>query len=339
MDGMDSFRRELAPLPDHSVRSLPRKAILVLGMDRSGTSLMTYIIHRLGAALPSDLVGASRGNPSGHWEPRRLVMLNHAILGRFQRCWNDPRPLPPSWFRSPAALNAVRHIATEIEQGYGDAPLLVIKDPRLCQLLPLYLEALASLRIQPLALLQVRPANEVAQSLTDRDGMPAGLSHLLWLRAITDAELYSRHLPRVWVTFAQVSSGWRDVVNRIADQLHLQWPVPPLAAADSIEHFVRSKPLRMAAQTEDELLTETWSAIQGAICNDDAAVQAGFDKVRRLLRNHDQLYGEAMEYHLGQLHGSTCWRITAPLRALKLWLRRIRAQVTSRWGCSPAAPV
>jgi hypothetical protein len=57
-----------------------RKAILVVGMSRSGTSLITHILHTPGATLPNDLIGPDRDNSFGHWEPRAMVDINSRIL-------------------------------------------------------------------------------------------------------------------------------------------------------------------------------------------------------------------------------------------------------------------
>ena len=137
-------------------RSRNRAAILILGVGRSGTSLLTNLLKVLGAALPEELLGAGRGNPLGHWEPRQLLALNEEILGVLGRTWHDPRPIPLSWFRSDAAYDFSKRLTIEIASGYGEAPLIVIKEPRICRLAPLYLDALDVLGIQPLIVHPIR---------------------------------------------------------------------------------------------------------------------------------------------------------------------------------------
>ena len=57
--------------------AVPRKrAILVAGMHRSGTSALTRVLNLLGAELPSDLMPAASTNPTGPWEAIELVALN-----------------------------------------------------------------------------------------------------------------------------------------------------------------------------------------------------------------------------------------------------------------------
>ena len=133
-----------APRP----RTAARDAILLMGMSRSGTSLCARLLNLLGAALPAELIGPRDSNPLGHWEPARLVALNDRILAKLGRTWDDPRPLPDGWAETRLAREAVQAIAGRIERDYADAPLPLIKDPRLCRLAPLYLAALETLDIR-----------------------------------------------------------------------------------------------------------------------------------------------------------------------------------------------
>ena len=57
-----------------------RVCLLVIGMHRSGTSALTHVLSLMGAALPQKLLGATLGNPMGHWEPVRLIEAHDALL-------------------------------------------------------------------------------------------------------------------------------------------------------------------------------------------------------------------------------------------------------------------
>jgi hypothetical protein len=306
-----------------------RKAILVVGMSRSGTSLITHILHTLGATLPDDLVGPNRGNPLGHWEPRALVDINDQILSHLGLAWDDPRPLPASWFRSAEAHDYSLRIMEQIEQDYAGSRLLLIKDPRLCQLLPLYGEALDMADIEVTVLLQVRPVAQVVRSLAERDAISPVTGGLLWLRSVTEAEWHSRHRKRIWLGFEQVTGEWRDSICRMARQFDVTWPVDPADVAERVASLLRPRSHDAeAVQAHAELralpFLRAWDAIEAGIAGDEAAAQAGFDVVRGSLQDADQLYSpiitDLMRRHAARLQAireSTCWRLTAPLRALK----------------------
>ena len=103
-----------------------RTAILVLGMSRSGTSLCSRILNILGAYLPDELLGPAPSNPYGHWEPKRLVLLNEQILQSFGRSWDDPRGMPAGWVGSRLGRRAIGQIAETIAEDYAGASLLLI---------------------------------------------------------------------------------------------------------------------------------------------------------------------------------------------------------------------
>jgi len=48
---------------------------------------------------------------------------------------------------------------------FGAAPLLVLKDPRVCRLLPFWRRLLARIGVEPCALIALRDPWEVARSL------------------------------------------------------------------------------------------------------------------------------------------------------------------------------
>jgi hypothetical protein len=314
----------------------PRRALVVLGMSRSGTSLLTHILHTLGARLPADLIGATHGNPLGHWEPRALVAINDAILLKLNRRWDDPRPIPEAWFRGREAYGFLQRIMAEITSGFGDAPLLVLKDPRVCRLLPLYLEAFDVLGIDPLVVLQVRPMMAVARSLADRDELDPSHSELLWLRSLVEAEWHSRCCARVWVGFEQLIADWRQSIDRIGATLGVSWPVDPDDATPLIgpvlkprlnhgsREIVGATKCIVGMGSHQPLSGQAWAAVAHGLAANELAAQAGFDAVRATLEDFDRMYepfltsiAQRHEAAFAAIRSSTCWRITAPLRALK----------------------
>jgi hypothetical protein len=273
-----------------------RKALVVLGMSRSGTSLLSHVLHALGAALPNDLMGADHGNPLGHFEPNGVVALNERILQAVDRAWNDPRPLPPRWFRSREAYLFLHEVTEQIEASYGDAALLVLKDPRLCRLLPLYLDALDVLDIEPLVILQVRPMEEVVQSLADRDEMQPDMAEFLWLRSVVEAEWHSRDCRRVWVSMGEVLADWPGTVRRVADGLRLEWPEATLTEIGSLlkprwRHHVGGPAAGVGGR---RLSAAAWAAVENGLSGDEPAARTGFDVVRGALQDLDRMYAPVL---------------------------------------------
>jgi len=81
------------------------------------------------------LVGATAGNPRGHWEPRAALCLNEAILYRHGSAGYDPtlRLHEEGAFdaeENAACIAKIRAYLTTLPA----APLLVIKEQRITEL-------------------------------------------------------------------------------------------------------------------------------------------------------------------------------------------------------------
>jgi hypothetical protein len=299
------------PSPEVSPESSPsrsRAAILVLGVARSGTSLLAHLLNILGGKLPEQLLGAGRGNPLGHWEPMRILELDDEILRKLGRTFHDPGPIPPNWFRSKEAYHFEERISKEIVSSYGDASLLLIKEPRICRLAPLYLDALDALGIEPLIILLVRHPVEVMQSFQKRDGGDMRTHELRWLRHLIESEEASRTCRRVWTSFDQVLDKWQETTQSIAQGLGINWPNEPELVAAEMTKIVRKRH-RHFQITHDPapvalgpLATRAWQAVGHALDGDETSARALFDELRIAINELDRLNlpeRECLETRLG----------------------------------------
>jgi hypothetical protein len=215
-----------------------RAAILVLGMHRSGTSALTWLVGRMGAALPSDAIDASDENARGYWESEALVKADDQLLRVCRSSWFDPRPL--DWSRLDASALASRkaRMREAIERGWGDAPLLAIKDPRQCRCVPVVADVLSAMGIEPRAVLMLRAPGEIARSLAARDGTAPDFAHLLWLRHMIDAERATRGMARIVVDYDGMLADWRATLTAIAPLVGRTGWLPEGDEAAAIDRFV-----------------------------------------------------------------------------------------------------
>jgi hypothetical protein len=248
---------------DDAMSAVPglRQAILVLGMHRSGTSAVTRVVALCGAGLPVRLMAPSPdNNETGFWEPQGVVDLHDEVLAAMGSSWSDVRGVPVEWFDGAVANGFRARLAALLADEYGDAALFVVKDPRLCRLLPLWLPVLAALQITPCVVVPVRHPLEVAASLQRREGFDAARAQALWRSHMLAAERDSRGLARCFVTYDGLLADWRGVVARIGALVGADWSAT--ADATAIEAFL-SAGLRHHAVSPD----------------DDAAILAGLDVV------------------------------------------------------------
>jgi hypothetical protein len=228
-----------------------RKAVLILGMHRSGTSALAHVVNLLGAVGPKDLMPPSEFNVRGYMESINLVAANECLLASAGSCWHDHHRLDPDHMDTAAKRHGHRdRIKEVIIREFGDAPLFVLKDPRMCRFVPLLLSILTELNVRPLAFVPVRNPLEVARSLQQRDGLTQARSLLLWLRHVLDAEYYSRSIQRFFLRFEDLLLDWRTCLGRATEGTGLAWPRWSSVSGSEIDQFLIADLRRQHASAE-----------------------------------------------------------------------------------------
>lgn len=229
-----------------------RHLILVAGMHRSGTSALTRAINLAGVPLPSDLKGASPNNQDGFWEPLAIKEFHDRVLMLVGSSWDDPREIPTGFFTGPQAEKICAGLVEWIEHELGDRSMLLVKDPRICRLLPLWKAAGVRLEVGIRTVIIARHPIEVARSLKARDRFPEQLSFGLWLRHFIDAERFTRGETRSFVVFDRLMNERLATIRRIAADLGLSFGVPDSELAALLDEALKPS-LRHHNATEDQL--------------------------------------------------------------------------------------
>jgi hypothetical protein len=155
------------------------RGVLLLGMHRSGTSVATRLLVKLGLEPPpdEDLMEADSDNALGYWESKRLTKLNDDILAVLGTSWYAPPSISEisSWLPELQDRRAeAESVARAVLRGEW-----VWKDPRLCLLLPFWDDLLG--RQHPLIVVHREPRDTV-DSLVRRDGFSIPHALALWER-------------------------------------------------------------------------------------------------------------------------------------------------------------
>ena len=243
---------------DGGTAPVTKTALLVAGMHRSGTSAIARILGILGCDLPRNLLEPHPSNERGFWESPDIVAVNREILvsaGTKQEEWraDEWRAFDPRWYASPQVERFHDRAQAVLESQFGDSPLFVIKDPRICRLLPFWIETLARFGARPLIVSPVRNPLDVAESLAARDGIQLPIGYLMWLQHVLEAEAASRELTRAFLRYEQLLSEPHAVVDRLEDALGVIWPRRMSDADAEIEAFLSSG-LRHHSNEDDRVL-------------------------------------------------------------------------------------
>jgi hypothetical protein len=246
------------------------EALLVLGMHRSGTSSIAGAMVRLGGVAPLNLLPPADDNPKGFFESSVLVTLNDKILAAGGSHWEDWRQFDPARIDATAGLTLKGEAKSVLAGEFGNARLAVIKDPRMCRLMPFWSEVFQEANWSVRPILQLRSPLEVALSLNRRDGLPLGLGCLLWLRHVLDAEAGTRGTSRAVVDWNDFLSDPRRTLERVGEQLGVVWPRWSDAALAEIGEFVSADMRRQRASDGDlqvhpavnHLIREAYAAVR-----------------------------------------------------------------------------
>jgi O-antigen biosynthesis protein len=157
------------------------RAVLVLGMHRSGTSALARGLQMLGVYLGNDFLSPQPDNPTGYWEDRNIYQINERLLAVFGLKWEDVALIDDARWNEQAVEPLLAEAVQYLRSQFVSHPLWGFKDPRTIRLLPFWRSALHRLEVDECYLVVIRNPSSVANSLMRRQGMDAVTAHLLWL--------------------------------------------------------------------------------------------------------------------------------------------------------------
>lgn len=177
-----------------------KQAILILGMHRSGTSMLAGLLNHNGYDIGPDVMPAHPDNPKGFFENNTICALNERILSEMGSCWDD---LTIDIVKK-AELIRERYlpdIKDVIEDQFSLVDRFLIKDPRICLLYPAWAAALREVGIENRVVIPYRQPLEVAYSLKKRNKFPLNKGLLLWCNHLLYAEYLTRADTRAFISY------------------------------------------------------------------------------------------------------------------------------------------
>jgi O-antigen biosynthesis protein len=283
--------------------SVPRVGVCVLGFHRSGTSMVTRLLNRLGADLGPDedlLPGVDGDNPEGYFEPRWAIELNDAILAAFGGTYEAPPTLPDGW-EARSELNALRATAGErLASAFAGRSLWGIKDPRLSLTLPFWRPLLAQHADELRYVVCVRSPSETAASMLRRaiyGDCDAAHFGRAWLAYTAAALANTRPAERTFAFYDDLLANPGAELHRLAGFIGAPVPGgdvtatvdaglrhhasdPAATATDAgLSAGVRAAYLALRAARATPALAEALEAVVGQLAL-DASADAGASRAR-----------------------------------------------------------
>lgn len=147
------------------VVSEQKKAVLILGAPRSGTSVTTGVMGKLGLNLGHTLTEARSWNPRGDYEDANIVDLNRSLIRAFGICPRNATGVPSDYSLHDYTYEAKKRIKRTIKKSFGDAQVFGLKHPRINLMLPVFLDAVQEMGYHPHLVVVSRDTRHVVRSL------------------------------------------------------------------------------------------------------------------------------------------------------------------------------
>jgi hypothetical protein len=229
------------------------RGVFVLGMDRSGTSVVTRLIGLLGPRMPpdDDVIAARRENPKGVWESASLAAFNVRVLTAVDSDERFPLALEPGWENDPR-LDGLRAEGVDtVRRVFPETPW-VWKDPLHCLAFAFWRDVLP---IEPVVVLVTRNPLEIAASARSAWGRETIYGLALWERYLRQALAQVRGLPVFVSDYGGLLSdplGWSEHMRRFLSASGVSTATPP--EHEIVTHV--DPVLRHAARTRGDVLED-----------------------------------------------------------------------------------
>ena len=332
-----------------------RPALFVLGMHRSGTSAITGALRHSGVWVgeETELTDANVENPLGFWERRDMRNLCDQMLQSAGADWwkianFDPKAIPR------ATLAEQRRNFEKIVSELDKYQAWVIKEPRLCLLLPVLRHYVNN----PVCIHIYRNPLEVARSLQTRNGFSISAGLALWEVYNLHALKASEGLPRISLSYESLMLHPLETLDALVKELEGLGGEPIKPDSGLVERFIDLGLYRQRAtaeETEDYLLPSQralWLRLRsGEVFDDDldntvseatkqalldlesveGSISLYTDKTNELsatLKTREERIG-ALEASLGLLRSNLVAR-DERIGALEDWIERLKGSVAER---------
>ncbi len=219
---------KLVPVPDPVPAEARSHIVLVLGMHRSGTSVLTRGLSVLGIDLGDKLMPPAAGNnEKGFFEDMEVVDLNERLLAQMGRQWHSLEPIEASVLEGPDLFDLRVEATALLNSRLSRHSLFGLKDPRMSVLMPFWHCVLDNIDADVSYVLALRNPLASAQSLRVRDGISLEKGVALWGTHMLHAARASESGRRVIVSFDDLLNRPMIELNRVATALGLA-PVRPV---------------------------------------------------------------------------------------------------------------
>ena len=233
------------------------KIIVVLGMHRSGTSLVTGTLQAMGVSIGEKLYPAGPDNPTGFWEDEDCLKINEELLALLGSAYDQLdfawEPLPQIVGMTELHKQAVEVVRQRLRENGG---CWGFKDPRTCRLLSFWRGVFAECDCDLSYIITLRNPMSIVRSLERRNNLPAEKSYVLWLQHALPAVLQTQDAHRIVIDYDALLTNPREQLDRLASFLDAERSPEKQAQRRSAAEGLMDASLRHADYSLDDLISD-----------------------------------------------------------------------------------
>lgn len=213
--------------------------ILILGMPCSGGSVLAECLKILGVGKNEIAEGNGFSFIASQSAEKEIIHAHDSLLEALDFQWNMIGNLPENWSVCAAAENAKKRICDAVKRCFSDSNTLVVFDPRLSRLMPLWLDACRELSIEPAIIHISRHPGEIAASLQSANGIDLQTGHLLWMVYHRDAMIACKGRHYLFITYDKLLADPMATLTAIGEKLKIKYPLEQKNQCKKLLEFVR----------------------------------------------------------------------------------------------------
>lgn len=220
---------------------MTKKVFVVLGVARSGTSLIASALHALGVDLGSNLKTENKWNPKGFWEDNEFMFeINEKILQQLHSSWDSVKCLDLK--NNKQCLKTIKEKAIDLlHHRFANTDYWGFKDPRTARLIPFWQMIFAECNMEEHYVITLR--NPLSSACSYQKLMETDLEHglILWMVHMHALIEDSMQKKRVIVAYDLLMKEPRQQLLRLQKKLHLENRANPEAIEIFLTHFFDKK--------------------------------------------------------------------------------------------------
>ena len=236
---------------DNAATCIYSKLVVVLGMHRSGTSVITKALECVGVELGNNLMEAAIGdNDLGFFEDLEIVDFNDQLLAECNKNWYSSEIIQnydvENLIRRGYLIRAVEMMRRKL----NNKKCFGYKDPRTAKLLPFWSKVYEAANFDTYFILALRNPLNVIRSLQQRDGIECEHAYYLWADYITSSLAFLKNKKFIAIDYDNLLNDPRKVISQISEFLDMQLN---LSALNIYEQQIIKKSLRHWSFTDSDL--------------------------------------------------------------------------------------